>query len=375
MASDNLVSLFAKQLREKFAPLIPADRPVALVDYPDAANSGDHAIWLGEKKLLADLGVTVAYECSVQTYSRDAMAAKLGNGTILMQGGGNFSDRHPLSHEFRIKVLQDFPDNKAILFPQQATFLDNDYLQRSAELIGKHPRVTLFARGLMTEHLFNRYFGSNAAIETAPDMAFMLGPQTRLSEPKYDIVWLARTDRDGANNQTEAAARLSSQAAEKFFLPRFPDSVEIHAAIKHRPPTVLLTDWYSLFFENEQARNAYNRLDFDGRSQASLTRALYMLSLGRLVITDRLHGHIFCLLLGIPHVFLNNDHGKNWDFYETWTRQSPLCRLARDPQEAWSLARNALPKLKDGIASDWSWQGTAADAPAPAKKKNSGIRW
>jgi pyruvyl transferase EpsO len=65
------------------------------------------------------------------------------------------------------------------------------------------------------------------------------------------------------------------------------------------------------------------------------------------VITDRLHGHIFSLLLGIPHVFLDDDPDGNGDFYETWTRASPLCRLARNPAEAWSLARNAVPKQKE----------------------------
>jgi len=363
MTSENLVSRYAKELRERFAPLIPADRPAALVDYPDSVNCGDQAIWLGEKKLMSDLGVTVAYECSAQTYDRDAMAEKLGDGTILMHGGGSFGYRHPLHHEFRLKLLQDFPRNKVILFPQHATFLDNEHLQRSADAIGEHPDVTLFARGLLAQHTLSRYFGSKARVELAPDLAFMLGPQERMSDALYDVVWIARTDQERASDQTESAARLSSQGAEKYVLPRFPDGIEINFVVKQRPPTVLLTDWYSLFFENEDARLAYYRLDFDGRGRANVMRALYVLSLGRVVITDRLHGHIFCLLLGIPHVLLNNDSGKNWNFYETWTRESPLCRLARNPAEAWSLARNALPKLKEG-AGAWSWQGTGTSPPS-----------
>ena len=365
MASENLVSVYAKELRASFAPLIPTGRSVALVDYPESANCGDQAIWLGERKLLSELGATVAYECSAQTYDRDAMAAKLGDGTIFMHGGGSFGDRNRVNHEFRLKLLQDFPHNKVVLFPQQATFLDNEYLQRSASVIGEHPDVTLFARGLVAQHTLSRYFGSKARVELAPDLSFMLGPQDRLSDPLYDVVWIARTDQERASDQTESAARLSSQAAEKFVLPRFPDGIEINFVVKHRPPTVLLTDWYSLFFENEEARLAYYRLNFEGRAKANITRALHMLSLGRVVITDRLHGHIFSLLLGIPHVFLNNDSGKNWNFYETWTRQSPLCRLARNPAEAWSLARNAVPKLKEGSAAGWSWQGIGESSALP----------
>src|SRR5215467_11658986 len=189
MTSENLVSLYAKALRERFEPLVSAKQPAALVDYPETANCGDQAIWLGEKKLLSELGVTVAYECSAQTYDRDSMAAKLADGTIFLHGGGNFGDRYPPYNEFRLKLLQDFPRNKVILFPQQATFLDNENLQHSANVIGQHPDVTLFARGLVAQHTLARYFGSTARVELAPDLAFMLGPQDRASEPLYDVVW------------------------------------------------------------------------------------------------------------------------------------------------------------------------------------------
>ncbi len=376
MATKDLLGLYMQQLRDIFAPTIPRDKSLALVDFPDSANCGDHAIWLGEKRLLSELGIPVAYECSAQTYDRDAMAAKIGNGTIMLHGGGNFGDRYPLYHEFRLRVLNDFPQNKVIMFPQQVTFLDNEYLQGTANAVSRHPDVTLFARGLIAKHVLSRYFGDIAHIEMAPDMALMLGPQKRLCDPLYDIVWIARTDQERVGDQTEVAARLASQSAAKLLLPSFPDGVEINIVVKERPPTVCLTDWYSLVFENEDARIAYQRLSFDQRALASLTRGLFVLSLGRVVITDRLHGHIFCLLLGIPHVFLNNDSGKNWDFYETWTRDSPLCRLARNPQEAWSLARNAVPKLKEMSGEEWTWQGADSSAPAPPEANRAGgISW
>src|SRR6266567_3137561 len=353
MASD-LVGLYVKQLRDTFAPLIPRDRGAALLDFPDSANCGEHAIWLGQKRLLSVLGIPIAYECSAQDYDRDAMAAKIGGGTILMQGGGNFG-RHPLRHEVRLRVVQDFLHNKIIFFPQQVTPCDNQYLERTANVIKQHPDVTLFARTTDTQCLFTDHFGQSARVELAPDISFMLGPQQRPTEPLYDIVWLARTDSEHANDRTEAAARLASQAAEKISLPRFADGVEINLVVKQRPPTVLLTDWQSLVFENEEARLAYRRLDFDARSQARVSRALYILSLGRMVITDRLHAHIFCLLMGIRHVLVGDESGKNQHFYETWTRDSNLCRFARNPAEGWSMVRSAL---KQGNGGEWPWETT-----------------
>jgi len=255
-------------------------------------------------------------------------------------------------------VLDDFQANKVIVFPHHVTFLDNDYLQRTAALIARHPDVTLFARALMAQHLLARHFGSSARIELAPDPAFTLGAQARGAEPLYDVVWIARTDQARANDQTEVAARLSSQGAEKYLLPAFADSIEMNFVVKQRPPTVLLTDWHSLFLENEQARSAIKRLNFDAQSEVYFSRAIHILSLGRIVITDRLHGHILCLLLNIPHVFLNDDSGKNWNFHETWTREAELCRLARTPAEAWTLARNGAARIKEqGMPASWSWSG------------------
>src|SRR5258708_35184887 len=181
MTSD-LVGLYVKRLRDAFAPLIPRDRSAALVDFPDSANCGEHAVWLGQKRLLSELGIPIAYESSAQSYDRDAMASRIGTGTIFMQGGGNLG-RHPFRQEARLRVLQDFPNNKIILFPQQVTSRDNQELERIAKAIGRHPDVTLFARSTEAQLLLTEHFREYARIELAPDMSFLLGPQTPPAEP------------------------------------------------------------------------------------------------------------------------------------------------------------------------------------------------
>lgn len=63
------------------------------------------------------------------------------------------------------------------------------------------------------------------------------------------------------------------------------------------------------------------------------------------MITDRLHGHILCLLLGLPHVLLDNTYGKLKDFYDTWTKGCALAIWANSPGEALERAR---PLLHEG---------------------------
>jgi pyruvyl transferase EpsO len=75
-----------------------------------------------------------------------------------------------------------------------------------------------------------------------------------------------------------------------------------------------------------------------------LVRGCVMLSQGRLVVTDRLHAHILCLMMGIPHVLVDNNYGKVRSFVDTWTRGAPGMRFCSD----WSDADRARQALAEG---------------------------
>jgi pyruvyl transferase EpsO len=55
-------------------------------------------------------------------------------------------------------------------------------------------------------------------------------------------------------------------------------------------------------------------------------RGMRLLGTGARVVTDRLHAHILCLLLGIPHTTLDNSYGKLSTFIGTWT--TGLCDVS-----------------------------------------------
>jgi pyruvyl transferase EpsO len=62
-------------------------------------------------------------------------------------------------------------------------------------------------------------------------------------------------------------------------------------------------------------------------------QGVYQFKQHRLIITNRLHGHILCILMGIPHIFLPNSYYKNEAFYDAWTHQVPFCRFVKDPEK------------------------------------------
>jgi exopolysaccharide biosynthesis predicted pyruvyltransferase EpsI len=63
-----------------------------------------------------------------------------------------------------------------------------------------------------------------------------------------------------------------------------------------------------------------------------------LISAGRVVVTDRLHGHILCLLLGLPHVLLDNAYGKISNFHRMWTDGVSDVVWAESPENALDLA-------------------------------------
>ena len=54
---------------------------------------------------------------------------------------------------------------------------------------------------------------------------------------------------------------------------------------------------------------------------------LGLLSKGSMVITDRLHAHILCCLLGVRHLLFDSMDGKVSALYEAWTRGAKTARL------------------------------------------------
>lgn len=341
MQHTELVQRLRRTLLDALKPLFGGPGPFVLIDYPNSANAGDHAIWIGEKIFLKSLGIDIAYQCSLETYDKVAMTKALGAGTILMHGGGNFGDTY-IFHQFRHKVLADFPDNKIVIFPQTAMFFTDIGIRQSAELFAAHANVTITVRDVLSFHILKKSFSHRHRIILAPDMAFMIQHQTRRIKPAFGIVWLSRTDVEGVHGDSVPKTIKPQQLRQQnIHLGQQEDGIPTIAKGDVVGSMLLVTDWYRCTLD-QQGHTRYQTLEFDQRSLFWLNRALRILSLGHVVITDRLHAHILCTLAGIPHILLNNSYGKNISFFETWCRPLDLCQLARSPAEAWALAQQFL---------------------------------
>lgn len=77
---------------------------------------------------------------------------------------------------------------------------------------------------------------------------------------------------------------------------------------------------------------------------------IFQLQQHRLVITNRLHGHILCLILGIPHILIPGTYNKMESFYQTWTHRIPFCQYIKEAEQikgaVEELLVSSIPQLK-----------------------------
>lgn len=329
LMSEPLIARLQGTINSVLRTVIP-DGPVAMVDYPNFSNVGDSAIWLGQSLYLRhQRGTQPSYCCSSSGYSASALAKDAPTGPILLCGGGNFGTLWPHHQEFRIELLQRFPDRPIIQMPQSVHFSDERSVSSMARAIGRHKAFTLLVRDRQSHEFATKRF--DCPVHLCPDMAFYIG-RTLRKPADLDLLFLMRTDLERA-----AGRRLSE------------------ADIAEAGKTAAMVDWlresrYGLRFARwlSGARHAMGgrarrrAAQHDAMAWRRFRRGVDLLSRGRVVITDRLHGHILSLLLDIPHVALDNTYGKLGGFIEAWTGDYKNLLRARNTPEALKQAARLL---------------------------------
>ena len=279
----------------------------ALVDFPDHANVGDSAIWLGASAVLEELtGRPPVHVAEGRRMGLAGLAGRLGDGTIYINGGGNFGDLWPASQDFREALLDLFPRTRIVQLPQSIHFEDEANAERCAAAIARHGDFHLLVRDATSAAYARERF--DCPVTLVPDCAFGLGPLARSAEPSRAVYALLRSDKE-ASGAEHGALRALAPVVEDWLAEPGPEVGWLRLRI-------LVDTLLSPRFAGTAARPGWYRR----MAKLRLARGAAALCSGRQAVTDRLHGHILCVLLGIPHVALDNSYGKVGAYYRQWTR-------------------------------------------------------
>lgn len=321
-----LITDLCKAIAEHSKAYVGSPGDYALLNFPNHANVGDSAIWLGElAHLKATFGSRPAFVCEEGNFNADDLRRAVPNGPIFFEGGGDFGDLYPHCQVFRELIIEQFPDRHIIQLPQSLNFTNPDLIEKTARVVHRHKKFVLFVRDKHSLEIAQSSF--DCPVHLAPDMAFCLGPIRRPVTAKHKLLLLLRTDGESARVGEALPGHL-------------PEGVVITDWLRDEPALnrrmIFLTAMNGLLSLQASAlcKPALRRALFRNLAQNRLDRGVKLLSSAEFVITDRLHGHILCLLLGIPHIALDNSYGKLSGFISTWTKDCPFVRVAPSLDEA-----------------------------------------
>ena len=395
---------------------------VAVLDWPYHHNSGDSAIWLGEVALLEALGKEISYICGLDDCVKEDIDKALAHvpneqTAILLHGGGNFGDLWTSHQLLRNRLVSEMPERKIRHFPQTFEFdleRPSALLKETVEVYTQHGDLEMIARDTESLAAMQESF-PGVDVKLTPDAAFFIGydqnspltppimrsptadktilglqgpfkaeflpapspyddlPQAERSpfswpsmsfmdQPKYDVLVLARYDKEGGQDR---------QDPDKWIPPLAPYQVTV-------------TDWADEWSGIKRPvkanfgtidNGAGEQVSFQHYwNQAALLRvewAMEKLSSGRFVVSDRLHTEIISTLLGLGHVAVENGHLRKMEkVIDTWLS---ACLIPLDEMQA--IAEGA-PRVSDAntvFVHDDGEAVVAAKAWLNAEKM--GVRW
>ena len=318
-----------------FKRLIGSYKYAMLFNLAVHENKGDPAIGVGELKLLKKLGIELIFHCrESECHAQNLNYAKLLSSNyssselvILMHGGGNLLS-YTNEDEYREIVLERFQNFHAVLFPQSVwPRASLDHQHKFQKIYASHPRLTFLYRDRPSFEL-GKQFWPNVQPYLMPDMAFEIGAVSRLIPPTHDILWLKRTDTE----------RLT------YRIPRNTQGYD-----------VLVQDW-----RNWRTQKGTSDIE-DVVVRAA--NGMLFLQRGRVVITDRLHGHILSLLCGIPHVVIDPENHKITSYMKSWTGAVENIDVANSSEDALFRAIALLKKLDLKIPKTVSFKKSIENQP------------
>ena len=297
MTFSEKISTLSSEIEQKIAPLLTPK--CVLLDVPYYTNVGDLLIWEGTETFLRKQGIKILQRCSLETFRFPTLAEDV---TILLQGGGNFGDIWRRNQDFRLRVIDTYPNHRIVILPQSICYNDPKVMISDAQCMARHRDLHICARDTDSLQILQQYFSETHSLLT-PDMAFCI-PCSRL---KCDLhfsynrnLFLRRTDVEFVD--TDYSKYLPEQVEIHDWPPMetFPMSMLVMRILLKLRLYHFADSWSSIFRKN------------------LISGGLRFLASYNHIYTTRLHVAILSVLMHKPIVLFDNSYGKLGALYHTW---------------------------------------------------------
>ena len=275
-------------------------KKIYVINTPLHNNIGDSAIAYAQnlflQKNIGDDYKIVEVTSGEWSRFRKVLGCIVSKKDIVMQhGGGNMGVTWFNEELERRRVIEQFPNNKMIIFPQTIYYGDSQEgkkeFENSKKIYNNHKDLHLIAREKVSYEIMK---------EAYPNCDVILTPDIVLSMDKLDNPY-----------KREGITFCFRRDAEKVLTPE--DEKYIINECKKISDKVFYTDMMS-----ERTVTKENRVDIIMDKFKDFQKS-------ELVITDRLHGMVFCAISGTPCIVFGNYNQKVKGTYE-WIKDLPYIR-------------------------------------------------
>lgn len=300
-------------------------KKVILTLTPTHGNLGDHAIAYASKNFIKKyFGNYEFIELDLNEIYQEGKALKniLGKDDIIMLlGGGNMGDLYNNEEWTRKFIINEFRNVKIVSLPQTICFSNTirgkRELKKTRKIYNKNENLIFIAREEESFDIMKRNFGTER-VALYPDMVLSLSK--RLDEEREGILLCLRNDREGIL-EDNLKNRLLSLLEKRYRKVRLSDTVIKKNVSKYTRDLEIEKIWGDI-------------------------------SKAEVVITDRLHGMIFCAITNTPCIVLKTYNHKVTQSYKWLENQENIELIENNDLNTIIKSIDKVKGLKNNINFD-----------------------
>lgn len=297
---------------------------VFFVMTPEHTNMGDHAIALAVEQLLikSNIDCVEITANQIQELSSNGFLGMLNKYPILINGGGNLGTLWFKVEQLIRDVIVKNPKSSVMILPSTVYYENTERgasaLEGAKRIYNAHKHLTVYAREKISFDELDRSFEN---VKLAPDLALFLN--------KSDSVY----EREGCMICLRGDHEKTISAEEE---------------------TLLNNELIRLFGKNVKRSDTHaeQNVSKDQREEF-LEKKLDEFRKVELVITDRLHGMLFCAITETPCVVLNSRSPKVKGCYE-WIKHLDYIRFCDDVSDI-AYVYASIPKQPHYYDNEKLW--------------------
>ena len=294
---QQLRATFVRPIKKK---LRTKPETVFLVLTPTHSNLGDHAIAFAETTMLDRIGVPYIEipGSQLELLRKHKLLSFMNGSPILINGGGNMGTLWYGAERLHRMIISSNPKSPIFILPNTVFYEDsiwgNQELQDSIRIYNKHPDLHLYARERESYSFMQQHYEQ---VSLSPDMVLSLSQFITQKERKGCLICL-RNDLEKTVSDDDRTQLIDQVAAI------FVDNIAYTDTCIGRTIPVEMRSY-------------------------ELNAKFAEFSSARLVVTDRLHGMIFCAITGTPCIVVNSKSPKVRGCYE-WIKHLDYIKFAED---------------------------------------------